>query len=120
VYGRSARSLIDERDIAAVAVTALTEGGHTGKRHVLTGPATLTQIEQVQAIGATLGRSLRWVELPPDAIRDQLGGVPDTALETWASFVSKPEIVTSTVEDLTGRPARPFDLWARDNADAFR
>jgi nucleoside-diphosphate-sugar epimerase len=31
-YGQAARSLIHERDIAAVAVRALTEDGHVGAR----------------------------------------------------------------------------------------
>ncbi len=34
---------IDERDIAAVAVRALTETGHGGKDYVITGPQSLTQ-----------------------------------------------------------------------------
>jgi uncharacterized protein YbjT (DUF2867 family) len=50
VYGEAARSLIDQRDIADIAVLALTEPGHAGQRHVLTGPETITQIEQVRAI----------------------------------------------------------------------
>jgi uncharacterized protein YbjT (DUF2867 family) len=49
VYGQAARSLIDEHDIATVAVHALTEDDH-GARHVITGPEAITQIEQVQAI----------------------------------------------------------------------
>jgi uncharacterized protein YbjT (DUF2867 family) len=55
-YGEAARSLIDERDIAAVAVRALTEGGHAGKTYVLTGPETVTQAEQVRIIGEAIGR----------------------------------------------------------------
>ena len=41
-YGQAARSLIHERDIAAVAIRALTDDGHAGARYVLTGPETLT------------------------------------------------------------------------------
>lgn len=41
-YGQAARSLIHERDIADVAVRALTEGEHIGRRYVLTGPEALT------------------------------------------------------------------------------
>jgi uncharacterized protein YbjT (DUF2867 family) len=120
VYGRAARSLIDERDIAAVAVRALTEGGHAGNRYILTGPAALTQVEQVREIGEAIGRELRWEELSDQDVQQQLAGVPDTALETWASFVETHEIVTSTVQDLTGQPSRSFAEWARDHADAFR
>jgi len=125
-YGDAARSLIDERDIAAVAVRALTEDGHRGARYVLTGPATLTQAEQVQAIGEAIGRTLRWEELPPEAARQELvdtfgdAEFADAALDAWAGFVSQPETVTSTVQDITGAPAHTFDQWAADNAAAFR
>ncbi len=120
VYGQAARSLIDERDIADVAVLALTQDRQVRARYVLTGPATITQSEQVQAIGDALGRHLRWEEIPPADIHDELSGIPDTALDTWASFVADPEVVTPTVQELTGRRARSFAEWACDHADDFR
>lgn len=42
------------------------------------------------------------------------------ALNAWAEMVGKPEQVTSTVEDVTGSPARDFRYWAIDHADDFR
>lgn len=123
-YGEAKRSLIHERDIAEVAVRALTEDGHAGARYVLTGPQAVTQLEQVHEIGEAIGRPVRWEELSREDAREQLaellGGVPEGALDTWAAFVETPEIVTSTVEDLTGEPARPFGQWARDHAEDFR
>lgn len=120
VYGQAARSLIDERDIAEVAVRALTEPGHVGRRYVLTGPEAITQERQVSAIGDAIGRDLRWEELSREDIKEQLAGVPATALDTWASFVDNPETVTSTVQQLTGVPARSFAEWAHEHADSFR
>src|SRR5262249_48714647 len=38
-FGAAARAPIDERDIAAVAVRALTDDGHDGARYLLSGPA---------------------------------------------------------------------------------
>jgi uncharacterized protein YbjT (DUF2867 family) len=120
-YGRAARSLIHERDIAEVAVRTLAEEGHVGARYVLTGPEAITQAEQVRAIGEAIGREVRWEELSREDAEKQLkGSVPETALDTWASFVDSPEVVTSTVENVTGAPARPFAEWARDHADDFR
>jgi uncharacterized protein YbjT (DUF2867 family) len=120
-YGQASRSLIHERDIAAVGVQALTEGGHAGARYVLTGPQALTQIDQVRAIGDAIGRALRWEELPrAEAERELAGKVPATALDTWAGFVERPEVVTSTVEEVTGRRARSFAEWAGDHAHDFR
>ena len=44
-YGQAARSLIHERDIADVAVRALTDGKHAGAPYVLTGPEAVTQAD---------------------------------------------------------------------------
>jgi uncharacterized protein YbjT (DUF2867 family) len=119
-YGQAARSLVHERDIADVAVRALSDGGHAGERYVLTGPEALTQVEQVRQIGAALSRPIHWEELSrEDAERELAGRVPSTALDTWASFVQEPEVVTSTFEEITGRPARSFARWARDHAADF-
>jgi uncharacterized protein YbjT (DUF2867 family) len=125
-FGSAARSLIHERDIAAVAVRALTENGHGGATYVLTGPELITQAEQVRAIGEAIGRRTRWEEIPPEAIRDGLAAAfgdaafADHALATWARFVDEPELVTNTVEEETGMRAHTFGEWASDHADEFR
>ncbi|HEV2254509.1 MAG TPA: NAD(P)H-binding protein [Streptosporangiaceae bacterium] len=125
-FGAAARSLIDERDIAAVAVRALTDDGHGGARYLLSGPAVLTQAEQLAAIGRALGRDLTWEELPRAEAQQALAaawgdpGFAASALDTWERFVTHPEVVTSAVRDLTGAPAHSFADWAAANADAFR
>jgi hypothetical protein len=43
----------------------------------------------------------------------------DAALEYWRRFADQPEQVTSTVEDIMGRPAMPFARWVRSHADEF-
>jgi len=125
-YGAAARSLIDERDIAAVAVRALTEPGHAGKTYVLSGPETVTQAEQVQIVGEEIGREVRWKEQSRADARPAIVATfgseefADEALDTWEGFASEPEIVTSTVEEITGRPAHSFREWAGQHADEFR
>jgi uncharacterized protein YbjT (DUF2867 family) len=121
-YGAAARSLIDERDIAAVALRALTETGHTGA----TCPRTLTQIEQLGAIAEAIGRSLRWEEISRKDARPALvtafgdGAFADSALDTWARFVVAPERTTQTVQEITGSPAHSLGEWAAHHADDFR
>jgi len=44
----------------------------------------------------------------------------DAALDGWEAFVKHPERVTSTVEEVTGAPARSFREWTRDHARDFR
>jgi uncharacterized protein YbjT (DUF2867 family) len=125
-FGAAARALIDERDIAAVAVRVLTEDGHAGSRYVLSGPAVLTQVEQLAAIGQALGRDLTWAELPKAEAQRALAaawgdpGFAASALDTWERFVTHPETVTSTVRDVTGAPARSFADWVAANVGAFR
>jgi uncharacterized protein YbjT (DUF2867 family) len=49
---------IHEFDIAAVAVRVLCEGGHAKRDYVLTGPESLSQLEQISIIGGA--RALVW------------------------------------------------------------
>ncbi|MFD4998141.1 NmrA family NAD(P)-binding protein [Streptomyces buecherae] len=130
-YGRAARSLIHERDIAEVAVRALTADGaerrrHDGAAHLLTGPAALTHVEQVRIIGEVIGREVRWEEMPAEVAQEKFAAAWGNAefvagrLRAWKSFVDTPERVTDTVERLLGRPALTFRAWVTDHADAFR
>ena len=71
-YANSAQAPIDEADIAAVAVLALTQDGHEGKTYPLTGPQALTQIEQLNCIGMAIGRQLRFQEIPADVYQKEM------------------------------------------------
>src|SRR4051794_37096332 len=64
-YGAAARSLIHERDIAAVAARALTEDGHGGNRYALARPRARTAAENARHISEAIGRSPRIPELAP-------------------------------------------------------
>lgn len=115
---------IDERDIAAVAVRALLDDGHVGADCVVTGPAALSYAEQVRVIGGAVGRPLQLHELSPEAFRRETAGVWPAAvvemlLGAWGAAVGVPAYVTSTVAEVTGRPARPFSEWADTHASAF-
>src|SRR6266850_4135716 len=124
-YAAAATAPIHERDIAAVAVRALRDEGYDGREHVLTGPASLTQREQVQIIGEAIGRPLRFEELSRESAREQMLAmtypppVADMLLNAYAAAVGQPALVTSTVLDVTGAPARSFDEWAADHAGDF-
>src|SRR6185437_4048201 len=107
---------IDERDIAAVAVRALSEDGHAGAEYVLTGPQSLSQFEQIATIGRVIGRPLRIEEISPDeARRELLAVIPAPGvtmlLDAWAAGIGQPAFVSSTVAEITGVPARTFLDW---------
>jgi (4-alkanoyl-5-oxo-2,5-dihydrofuran-3-yl)methyl phosphate reductase len=57
-------SQIDARDIAAVAVQALTRPGHEGSAYELSGPESLSFHEMATILTRVLGREIRYVEIP--------------------------------------------------------
>jgi len=121
-YAAVATAPIDERDIAAVAVRALCEDRHARAEYVLTGPQSMSQRDQLSTIGAVLGRPLRMEEMSPDdAPREMFGGkAPGTVnmlLDAWGAAIGWPAHVTSTVEAITGAPARTFREWVTDHAE---
>ena len=116
---------IDERDIAAVSVRVLSEDGHAGGEYVLTGPQSLTQLEQLATIARVIGRPVPVEEISPhEAERELLAAAPAPVvkmlLDAWAAGAGQPAYVTSTVTDITGAPAHTFLEWAKDHAEDFR
>lgn len=118
-YLSAPTSPVDERDIAAVAVRALSEDGHARSEYVLTGPQSITQLEQVSTIGRVIKRSLLVEEISPEEAQRKFG-IPAMLLSAWAAAIGQPAFVTSTVAEITGRPARTFFDWASDHAAEFR
>ena len=114
---------VHEHDIAAVAVRALCEDAHDRRDYVLTGPESLTQREQLAIIGETIGRTLQLEEVSPDVVRRELlppAWLADMLMSAYGAAIGLPALVTSTIEELTGRPARTFREWALDHAADFR
>jgi uncharacterized protein YbjT (DUF2867 family) len=115
---------IHERDIAAVAVRALCDERCGGSEYVLTGPESLSHIDQVSTIGDVLGRELRFEEIPLEVACRELSAmmpasVANTLLAAWAAAIGHPALFTYTVAEVTGTPPRTFRDWAVDNATQF-
>jgi len=105
-------AMVDPADIAAIAVLALTEPGHAGAVHRLSGPEALTPPEQLRLVGEALGRELRLEEAPDDE-----GGAAGTDI-----FRHHPDLeseVQDTVPRLLGRPAGSLRAWLARNREAF-
>lgn len=123
-YGAAESAPVDDRDIAAVAARTLHEDGHAGGDYVLTGPESLTQAAQLDAIGDALGRPIAFEELTPDEFRSLWEGtVPSSAIDmllaAWSAAVGRPAYMTTTVADILGTPPRTLRQWAADHAAAF-
>lgn len=84
----------------------------------MTGPQALTRVEQLEAIGAALGRELTFVEQTPDefaADMAQYGVGPDIVkmlLDYWSDTVDEPD-VPRPPDRLIGRPAKTPDRVGR-------
>jgi uncharacterized protein YbjT (DUF2867 family) len=121
-YAAALTAPVHERDVAAVAARALLEPGHDGAEYVLTGPESLSQLEQVRTIGEVIGRPLHYEELSPDETYRELRApapVVKMLLDAWAAARGQPAFVTTTVEAITGMPARTFRDWVTDHAREF-
>ncbi|MCP2252537.1 Uncharacterized conserved protein YbjT, contains NAD(P)-binding and DUF2867 domains [Prauserella aidingensis] len=105
---------VDERDIAAVAVRALTEDGHDGARYELTGPELLTPARQLAIVGEVTGRDIAWRERPAEEWARTLLG-RDAADEVVAGIVAgvtdHPGVRTDTVAWVTGERAHTYREW---------
>lgn len=67
--GQARISHVDVRDIAAVAVAALTTTDHEHETYTLTGPEALTYDQVAEALSKTLDRDIRHVSLPAADLR---------------------------------------------------
>ena len=124
-YAAASAAPIVETDIAAVAAQALLTDEFVGQQLPLTGPQAFTNSELVQIIGTVLGRPLRYLEVPPDVVRQRFIGLglgaefADAYTAMLAETLDKPALVTREVEKITGRPATSFARWVADHRKLF-
>ncbi|MFF8092929.1 NAD(P)H-binding protein [Streptomyces sp. NPDC016675] len=122
-HGTAETAPVDDRDVAAVAARTLRHDGHVGGDYVLTGPESLTQAAQVEAIGHALGRQIAFEEMTPAEFRILAKGTPrstvDMLLAAWSAAIGRPAYVTTTVADVLGTAPRTLHQWAADHAPAF-
>ena len=114
-------SFIDTRDIAAVAVTVLTEGGHAGRVYPLTGPAALDRHEVAAALSRALGHEVTYRPVDDDGFVDFLVSTGESDEEEARAIASiYPPIradatapVTDDLPRLIGRAGHTIDDFAR-------
>lgn len=124
--GTGRQGVVDPRDIAAVAVEALTRPGHNGKVHTLTGPELLDVPGQAAVLADVLGRPVRASDVDPAAARTGLlsAGLDPAAVEeivagsAWAR-AGHGAVLTDDIERILGRPAGSFRAWAEDHRAAL-
>jgi uncharacterized protein YbjT (DUF2867 family) len=120
-------AMVDARDVAAVAVAALTGPGHTGRTYVITGPEALSHAMVAAILSEAVGRRITYRDIPLDALREQLvaAGTPPWLVDVRMEFTSVlregfAAAVTDTVARTTGHPPRTFAAFAAEHAARFR
>jgi len=113
-------SMVDTRDVAAVAARALTEPGHAGASYDVTGPEALSYADVAARLTSAMGRHISYAAASDGAVRQALLGA---GLTDWfagalvglyqdyrrsgtSGYAAQ---VSTTIERLTGRPARSLD-----------
>jgi uncharacterized protein YbjT (DUF2867 family) len=118
--GDGAATFVDAQDIADVAVTALTEGGHDGRTYELSGPRALTMADVAAEITAATGRELRYTPLQPQELHAELlaqGWSPTDATDfvdtVGAIRRGLDAHLSDGVQRALGREPRDFTAFAR-------
>jgi uncharacterized protein YbjT (DUF2867 family) len=118
---------VDTRDVAAVAVCALTEEGHDSRIYDVTGSEALSFDSMADAISAAIGREVAYIHAPPEYVKKQMlaSGVPrwlaEDMLVLFASFrEGYGSAVSDAVQRVTKHQPRTFQQFARDHANAFQ
>jgi uncharacterized protein YbjT (DUF2867 family) len=124
-------SVVDVRDIAAVAVKALTENGdnnkHNNKIYLIAGPEALSYHQMAQLLSNATGKKISYTSISEEEARAAMKemGMDDwlinAILELYDYFRKEyASQVSSAVEEVTGKKPIPFTQFARDYVEAFR
>jgi len=125
-WGDGAIAYVDVRDVAAVAALILSGRGHDGQVYELTGPDALSSTDVARKLSATLGREVRYQDIPPEAVRQAMlargisqwfaGAIAEVMEHTRTNAGAR---VTHAISEITGRRPRSYDAFAREFAPAF-
>jgi uncharacterized protein YbjT (DUF2867 family) len=116
-------SLVDARDLAAVAAEVLTNNGsqHINKIYDITGPEALSHSQVAEILSKETDRRVSYVDISEEDLRNrmkEMGIVDwsvDNALELYRMYRSGYRSqVTTVVEQLTGQKPTSFSQFARN------
>jgi uncharacterized protein YbjT (DUF2867 family) len=128
--GEARISMVDTRDVAAVAAVVLTEPGHAGTSYDVTGPEALSYADAAAKLTRAMGRPISYVAVPDEPVRQALLGFgltpwfADALIGLYQDYRRSgtdgyAAQVTDTVQRLTGRPARTLDDLLGEIASSF-
>jgi uncharacterized protein YbjT (DUF2867 family) len=123
----SRTSFVDVRDIAAVAVEALTKSGHENKAYNITGPEAVSNYDIANILSKTTDRKITYVNISDDEARK---GMKENGMQEWTinalmelynfQKAGKASHVSLDVERVTNRKPISFEQFAKDYFETFR
>jgi uncharacterized protein YbjT (DUF2867 family) len=123
----SRTSFVDVRDIAAVAIEALTKTGHENKAYNITGPEAVSNYDIANILSKTTGRKITYVNISDDEARK---GMKENGMQEWTinalmelynfQKAGKASHVSLDVEHVTNRKPISFEQFAKDYSETFR
>ena len=124
--GEGRVAMVDARDIAAVAVAALTSHEYAGKTYTLTGPESLSFDDAASTLSQQTGTKISHVRVSPDAVRTtlQAAGVAAWFADDMTKLHSMladgyEDVVTDDARIMTGNPPRTLAQFGADFADVL-
>ncbi len=120
--GPGKTSFTDVRDVAEIAIKALSEAGHTGRTYRITGPDAMTFEGAAKRISAALGRDVPYIQLTPDELRE---GMIAEGTEPWYAEMSAEMTFAlrqgfnfspaNDIQFLLGRKGRTLETFVEDH-----
>lgn len=124
--GKGRVGIIDVRDVARFVLTALTQPGHENKTYEITGPELLSFHDIARQLSAATGRTIRYIDLAPEAFRQALAQwMPDAwqveAVAQLFALIAQDQgaLVNDVYRQTTGREPAPLRQFFQDFAPAF-
>jgi uncharacterized protein YbjT (DUF2867 family) len=125
--GDGKASFIDMRDIAAVAVAALTGEEHLNKAYTLTGGQAIDHSEVARVLSTATGKSIAYFPILEEEMRTNLksANLADAAIEMVIVLYQllrqgRLEYVSSDVANILGREPITLQQYARDYAGSWK
>jgi uncharacterized protein YbjT (DUF2867 family) len=126
-YKQGKTSLIDARDIAAVALAALTEPGHEGQTYLITSGETLSYAEIAAKLSQLTGKTVNYVDVPSEAVVKSMTGAgypewlaKDLAIMGDVVAAGYAGHTTDVVEKVAKKKPITVDQFLQDHAAAFK
>ena len=120
-------AMIDFRDIASIAVAAMTTDGHENQAYAITGPQPLSMVEVAREISRVIGREVTYRTASREEEKAQLlkKGMPEWHVDLVQQFhqalsAGMGSKVGLTAEQFTGKKPRTLAELVRENAARFK